>query len=101
VKFKHKSLAVFSDVAFQHPMLPGVGPVHVKFDYLISSVLGNVNVFERGDECKPGTPYLVVMKESKDPRIGIAGDVEQLYAQLLTLDHCYGYSALRYMNTDR
>jgi hypothetical protein len=93
-KFKHQSLALFSEVPFEHLPLPGVGYIGGNLNYLTSTVRGNVDVRERGDECRISTPYLLVNIEAKsDTTIGLEGSIAQLYAQLLTLessDSCEG-----------
>ena len=78
---------------FEHPQLPGVGYVGGNLDYLTSAVRGNVDVRERGDECRISTPYLLIIEAKKDTTIGVEGSIAQLYAQLLTLelsDSCEG-----------
>jgi hypothetical protein len=89
--FCHTSLALFTEVPFEHPQLPGVGYVGGNVDYLTAAVRGNVNVRVRGDECTACVPYLLVIEAKKDPTIGTEGSIAQLYAQLLTLQHQHPY----------
>ena len=86
-KKTNKPLALFSEVAFKCPNLPGVGPISGSLDY-VSSMIANAKrsvselVFPQH-----GPPYFLVVEAKTSTTIGREGSRGQLMAQLLTLDY--------------
>ena len=86
-KMTKKPLALFSEVAFECPDLPGVGPIGGSLDY-VSSIVKNAKVpVNKTMFPQHGPPYFLVVEAKTSTTIGREGSRGQLIAQLLTLDY--------------
>ena len=86
-KFQNPNIALFPETIFDHPDLPGVGPVGGALDYISSAVYQEMDVTLFGNQCLPSTPHFIVIVAKKDSTFTTIGAQAQLLAQLLTIDY--------------
>ncbi len=83
-KFALRSLAMFSEVLFSYPDLPGIGPVSGPVDYITASLPLHIPLSRRGGRSSHSKPLFLVVETKKEQTIGDASSSAQLMAQLMT-----------------
>ena len=82
--FNMKSLAIFQEVNFSHPNLPGVGPITGPVDFLSAKLAQNIPLAKFPGVAVPSKPLFVVVEAKKSDTLNSASSNTQLLAQLLT-----------------
>lgn len=80
------TIALFSEIPFEHPDLPGVGPIGGNLDFLTSGVLNTRAVWKHPRYASYSKPYLLVVEAKHGSALTKPASMAQLVAQLLTLD---------------
>jgi hypothetical protein len=82
------SIALFSDVLFQHDNLPGIGEVGGNLDY-ITSAYGGVKELgaTSNSQVRLKRPYLLVVETKSSSTIGRFSSFYQLITQLVTVEY--------------
>jgi len=83
-KFALKSLAMFSEVQFSYPNLPGIGPISGPVDYITASLPLHIPLRHRGGRSPHSKPLFLVVEAKKEQTMGDASSSAQLMAQLMT-----------------
>lgn len=84
---KRQALALFSEVPFECPDLPGIGPISGSLDYVSSVVINTSLPVSETVFPQHGPPYFLVVEAKTSTTIGREGSRGQLIAQLLTIDY--------------
>ena len=82
-----KRIALFAEVAVEHPDLPGIGPIGGNLDFLASTVAADADMREEAEYALPERPYLIVVEAKKLATLGQHSSKAQLLAELLTLQY--------------
>ena len=78
---------MFQEINFDHPHLPGLGPIRGSLDFLTSMTAGAVNL-ERGDNMvRNVTPYLLVVEAKQESTLKKSSPQIQLVNQMITLEY--------------
>jgi hypothetical protein len=86
--YYRKRIALFSQVAVEHPDLPGIGPIDGNLDFLASTVAADADMREEAEYALPERPYyLTVVGDKKSATLDQHSSKAQLLAQLLTLQY--------------
>jgi len=88
--YYRKRIALFSEVAVEHPDLPGIGHIGGNLDFLASTVAAHANMRNQGEYALPERPYLIVVEAKKPATLGQYSSKAQLLAELLTLQYLDG-----------
>jgi hypothetical protein len=88
--YYRKNIGLFSEVAVEHPDLPGIGHIGGNLDFLASTVAGDVDMRQDGEYALPKRPYLIVVEAKKSVTLGQYSSQAQLLAELLTLEFLDG-----------
>ena len=84
---KKQALALFSEVPFECPDLPGIGPISGSLDYVTSIVKNTKRPVSQVKFPQHGPPYFLVIEAKTESSLGREGSRGQLIAQLLALDY--------------
>jgi len=80
-------IGVFQKINFNHPHLPGLGPIGGSLDFLISKTAGAINL-ERGDNMvRHVTRYLFVVEAKQESTLKKSSPQIQLITQMITLEY--------------
>ena len=82
-----KRIAVFTEVPFEHPCMPGIGPISGNLDYLCSSVRSAYDVEELSRFAEIATPYFLIVEAKHAGTVGSRYSHGQLIAQLISLQY--------------
>jgi hypothetical protein len=87
--FNMKSLAIFQEVNFSHPDLPGISPITGRVDFLSATLVQNIPLAKLPSIAAPSKPLFVVVEAKKTDTMNSVRFNAQLLAQLLTADYDY------------
>ena len=79
-----KSLAIFHEVNFSHPNLPGVGPITGPVDFLSAKLAQNIPLAKFPGVAVPLKSLFVIVEAKKPDTLNSVSSNTQLLAQLLT-----------------
>ena len=80
-------IGLFQEINFDHPHLPGLGPIGGSLDFLTSMTAGAINL-ERGDNMvRHVTPYLLVVQAKQESTLKKSSSQIQLITQMITLEY--------------
>ena len=82
--FNMKSLAIFQEVNFSHPNLPGIGPITGPVNFLSAKLAQNIPLAKVPRLAVPSKPLFVVVEAKKADTLNSISSNAQLLAQLLT-----------------
>ena len=82
--FSMKSLAIFQEVNFSHPNLPGIGPITGPVDFLSATLVQNIPLTKFPGVAAPSKPLFMVVEAKKVDTMNSVSSNAQLLAQLLT-----------------
>lgn len=82
-----KSLAMFQEVVFSHPNLPGIGPVSGPVDYVSAALPQDIPLAVTGGIASPVKPLFVLVEAKRSQTMDDVSSNAQLMAQLLTVQH--------------
>ena len=80
-------IALFSDLALEHPNLPGLGPISGTSDFIIAHVEGKLPLREYGTMVGGTRPKLLIVEAKREATRAELSAQTQLVAQLITLDY--------------
>ena len=80
-------IGVFQEINFDHPHLPGLGPLGGSLDFLTSMTAG-ARSLERGvNMVRNVTPYLLVVEAKQESTLNKSSSQIQLLTQMITLEY--------------
>ena len=80
-------MPLFAQVPFEHPYMPGIGPISGHLDYLSSSVSLAYDIEEFPKFAEIATPHFLVVEAKQSSTLGNRSSHGQLVAQLISLQY--------------